>query len=61
VTLADLAGILTTPVGADLKFQRALNLDGGSSSAFWFTRGNGSVFSISEQKTVRDVIGVVPK
>ena len=60
VTLAELARILSTPVG-DLKFQRALNLDGGSSSAFWFARRNGTVFSISEQKTVRDFIGVLPK
>jgi uncharacterized protein YigE (DUF2233 family) len=61
VTLAELAEILTTALAADFKFQRALNLDGGSSSAFWFTRRNGSVFSISEQKTVRDFIAVVPK
>jgi len=45
----------------DLKIQRALNLDGGSSSAFWFARANGSAFSIREQKPVRDFVGVVPK
>ena len=45
VSLADLAAILaTTPIAADLKIQRALNLDGGSSSAFWFARENGSDF-----------------
>jgi hypothetical protein len=62
VSLADLAAILaTTPMAADLKIQRALNLDGGSSSAFWFARENGSVFSIPEQKSVRDFVAVVPK
>jgi uncharacterized protein YigE (DUF2233 family) len=62
VSLADLAAILaTTPVAGDLKIQRALNLDGGSSSAFWFARGNGSAFSIPEQKSVRDFVAVVPK
>jgi exopolysaccharide biosynthesis protein len=62
VSLADLAAILaTTPIAADLKIQRALNLDGGSSSAFWFARENGSVFSIPEQKSVRDFVGVLPK
>jgi hypothetical protein len=59
-TLADLAAILTAKPG-DLKFQRALNLDGGSSSAFWFKRTGGSVFSISERKTVRDFVGVIPR
>ena len=37
VTLAELGKILATPeVVPDLKVLRALNLDGGSSSAFWF-------------------------
>jgi exopolysaccharide biosynthesis protein len=62
VSLADLANILTkTPIAADLKIQRAINLDGGSSSAFWFARENGSVFSIPEQKPVRDFVGVLAK
>jgi uncharacterized protein YigE (DUF2233 family) len=62
VSLADLATILaTTPIAGDLKIERALNLDGGSSSAFWFARENGSAFSIPEQKPVRDFVGVVSK
>ena len=62
VSLTDLAAILaTTRIAADLKIQRALNLDGGSSSAFWFARENGSAFSIPEQKPVRDFVGVLPK
>ncbi len=61
VTLADLAKILTIQLAADLTIYRALNLDGGSSSAFWFARKDGSAFSIPEQKTVRDLIAVVPR
>jgi len=57
VTLAQLGDILATP---ELKTQRALNLDGGSSSAFWFA-GERGAFSISEQKTVRDFVIVTPK
>jgi hypothetical protein len=62
ISLAELSKILaTTSLGEDLKIERALNLDGGSSSAFWFARENGSAFSISEQKPVRDFVGIVPK
>jgi hypothetical protein len=62
VSLAELAKILaTTQFAGDLKIERALNLDGGSSSAFWFARENGSAFSIPEQKTVRDFVAIVPK
>lgn len=62
VSLAELAAILTTTrLAEDLKIQRALNLDGGSSSAFWFARENGSAFSIREQKPVRDFVAIVPK
>jgi len=58
--LADLARILATPLG-DFKIQRALNLDGGSSSAFWFRKDDGSAFSIPEEKSVRDFVGIVAK
>jgi Phosphodiester glycosidase len=61
VTLAGLASILAIVTIPDFKIQRALNLDGGSSSAFWFKRANGSAFSISEQKPVRDFVAVVAK
>lgn len=61
VTLAQLGSLLATPgVAADLKIQRALNLDGGSSSGFWFTDGS-KPFSVSEQKTVRDYLAIVPR
>jgi hypothetical protein len=59
-TLADLARILAVPLG-DFKIQRALNLDGGSSSAFWFQRKTGSAFSIPEEKAVRDFVGIVAR
>jgi exopolysaccharide biosynthesis protein len=62
VSLAELAKILaTTSLAEDLKIERALNLDGGSSSAFWFARENGNAFSIPERKPVRDFVGIVPK
>lgn len=61
VTLAQLGTILATPeIAPDIKAQRALNLDGGSSSAFWFAGEHGP-FSISEQKTVRNFVAVVAK
>jgi uncharacterized protein YigE (DUF2233 family) len=61
VTLAQLGKILATPgITPDLKAQRALNLDGGSSSAFWFA-GDRGPFSISEQKTVRNFVAVIAK
>jgi hypothetical protein len=59
-TLADLARILAVPLG-DFKIQRALNLDGGSSSAFWFRRNGGNAFTVPEEKTVRDFVGVIAK
>ena len=57
VTLAQLGDILAT---AELKVQRALNLDGGSSSAFWFN-GERGITSVAEQKTVRNFVIVTPK
>jgi exopolysaccharide biosynthesis protein len=61
VTLAELGEILATPrLAGDLKVQRALNFDGGSSSAFWFA-GKDGAFSIAEQKTVRNFVVIAPK
>jgi hypothetical protein len=62
VSLSELSKILaTTSFAEDLRIERALNLDGGSSTGFWFARENGNAFSISEQKPVRDFVAVVPK
>ncbi len=61
VTLAQLGALLATPgIAPEFKVQRALNLDGGSSSGFWFS-GEQEPFSISEYKPVRDYIAIVPK
>jgi hypothetical protein len=62
VSLAELSKILvTTSLAEDLKVERALNLDGGSSTGFWLARESGSAFSIPEHKPVRDFVGIVPK
>ena len=62
VSLAELSKILAmTSFAEDLRIERALNLDGGSSSGFWFVRENGSAFSIPEQKPVRDFVAIVPR
>jgi hypothetical protein len=61
-SLAELSKILaTTSFAEDLRIERALNLDGGSSTGFWVARENGSAFSIPEHKPVRDFVGIVPK
>ncbi len=61
VSLAELAKILSRPKAAgEMKIVRALNLDGGSSSAFWFA-GQEKVFSLPEMKTVRDFVAIVPR
>ena len=57
VSLARLSSILASAPG-NLKIQRALNLDGGSSTALWFKRKDGSAFSISEYKNVRDFVAI---
>ncbi|HEX4665711.1 MAG TPA: phosphodiester glycosidase family protein [Chthoniobacterales bacterium] len=61
VSLAQLARILslTDPLG-EMKAVRALNLDGGSSSAFWFA-GEEKNFSLPGAKTVRDFVAIVPR
>lgn len=61
VTLAELASLLATPeIISGGKVQRALNLDGGSSSGFWFA-GEERPFSISAQKRVRDFLAIVAR
>jgi len=61
VSLAELSQILRlTNLAGQFKTARALNLDGGSSTAFWFASDHGPV-SLPEQKTVRDFVLVVPR
>jgi uncharacterized protein YigE (DUF2233 family) len=59
LSLAELASALAAL--PDFKIWRALNLDGGSSSAFWFRKKDGGAFSISEEKSVRDFVGITAK
>jgi len=59
-TLAETAEILATPaIFPEGKILRALNLDGGSSTALW-VRGT-SPFYAHEWKTVRDYLAIVPR
>ncbi|HVF72898.1 MAG TPA: phosphodiester glycosidase family protein [Chthoniobacterales bacterium] len=61
VTLAEAGEILATSgLVPELKVRRALNLDGGSSSAFWFA-GERGVHSIGSYKTVRNFVVVTPR
>lgn len=62
LTLAQLAGALSDhAIADDFKVWRAMNLDGGSSTAFWLRKNDGSAFSISESKKVRDFVAAVAK
>lgn len=62
VTLGDLAEMLATPgVLADLQVARALNLDGGRSSAIWMRTAAGEEISEPGWSTVRNFIAIVPR
>ncbi len=55
-TLAELATLLTTPgIVHELDITRALNLDGGSSSALWARTVEGAVY-LAEGKRVRNFL-----
>jgi len=60
-TLAGLGDILGSKTIEGFTVWRAMNLDGGSSSAFWFKRSDGGALSIGEYKSVRDFVAVVPR
>lgn len=61
VSLAQLSQVLgLTNIAGRFRTARALNLDGGSSTAFWFGSEHGPV-SFPELKTVRDFVIVVPR
>lgn len=60
ITLADLARLLATPgLFPEVNVVRALNLDGGSSTALWI-KGTPP-FSRSEWKRVRNAVAVMPE
>ena len=59
ITLADLAQLLASPeVFPELKIVRALNLDGGSSTALWVQ--GSPPFSHREWKPVRNAVAIMP-
>ena len=61
-SLADTGEIMSViHLAGHAKVSRALNLDGGSSTAFWFRSDDGRTFSESETKTVRDFLGIAPR
>ncbi|MEM9018422.1 MAG: phosphodiester glycosidase family protein [Verrucomicrobiota bacterium] len=62
-TLAELGVILALPeFSPSRKIHRALNLDGGTSSGFFFERGETrEPFHIEPFKTVRNFVGIVPR
>ncbi len=63
-TLAGAAGLLATPgvLGDGIQVQRALNLDGGSSTGFWVKGADGAApRSTPEFGMVRNFLGVFPR
>ncbi len=63
VTLAELGAILAELPAVPLgwKVERALNLDGGSSTALWVRQPGAAPYSIGEFGIVRDFVGIVPR
>jgi hypothetical protein len=60
-SLATLAALLATPGSLPgLTVQRALNLDGGRSTAFWFRTADGQETSAPSWSTVRNYLAIVP-
>jgi exopolysaccharide biosynthesis protein len=61
-TLAELAQILSSPnILPNLRITRAINLDGGSSTAFWYQPTHGSAISQPGWDTVRNYLAIIPK
>jgi hypothetical protein len=63
VTLADLAQCLASPGAlADWSIARAINLDGGSSTGFFFDRGAGQApVTLPPAKRIRNLLGIAPR
>ena len=62
VTLGDLAEMLAAPgILADFHISRALNLDGGRSTAIWMRTASGEEMSDPGWSTVRNFIAIVPR
>lgn len=61
VTLAEMGAILTTPgIFPEMRIDRALNLDGGSSTGMWVD-AKPAPFYMQELKEVRNYLGIVKK
>ena len=62
VTLEEFGAILSEPalLPGGLKIARALNLDGGGSTALWVRKG-GEPSPMAERGYVRDFVGIVPR
>jgi uncharacterized protein YigE (DUF2233 family) len=62
VTLRELSDLLATKgIINELEVERALNLDGGSSTGLWWKDATGAEHYEREYATVRNFIAVVPK
>lgn len=62
ITLSELAELLTTPgVMPAFTVHRALNLDGGHSSALYYRTNDGREHTHPGWSTVRNYLGIVPK
>jgi uncharacterized protein YigE (DUF2233 family) len=63
VTLEELGAILADPalLPAGLRPERALNLDGGSSTALWVQQPGAEPYSTPEFGIVRDFVGIVER
>lgn len=61
ITLAEAGELLATPgLFRELRVERALNLDGGSSTALW-VNARPTPYSHSEWKPVRNALAIVPR
>ena len=63
LTLAELGQVLADPalLPGGLKIDKALNLDGGSSTALWAQQPGQTPFYLHELGIVRDFVGIVPR
>ncbi len=64
LTLEELGAILADPalLPGGLKIERAINLDGGSSTGLWAAQpGQPAPFYLHEIGIVRDFVGIVPR
>jgi uncharacterized protein YigE (DUF2233 family) len=61
-SLRELSDILATPaLFPEMEVERALNLDGGSSTGLWFRQADGKESYSREFATVRNFLAVVPR